>query len=397
MFEKELFKGKMKTSDSLGFYQDLFSAKSTDERILKVSQNGGVVSTLLIHALERGIIDGALLTGVDENWYPKPFITRTPEEILSCTGSKYTISPTLSIYKNAVEVFELGKLAFVGMPCQIKAARKLQLSSPLSTENGKFTLIIGLFCYSNYSYDLMRVYVQEQLGIPLNTVKKIDVSRGKFYVYKNDGSVVETPIKNTKKYDWSSCRYCKDYCAETADISIGSVGAYKNDWNSVILRTDIGKELFNEAVGAKKIKISQEIDQMKIEKESMRKKTRITILDQETLDTMQLLDVSNLEIKTYSTIMSLGLASSSMLSKIMNAEENEIKKTLSKLIQRDWVIKNDGCYSTVNPTLVINKEISNLRSEFLKKIGNLKNVVLPNLETLYAQNNHIKYEDLDLI
>lgn len=397
MFEKELFKGKMKTSDSLGIYQDILAARSTDDKILEVSQNGGIVSTLLIHALKSGIIDGALLTGVDESWNPKPLIARTPEEILSCTGSRYTISPTLSIYKNAVEVFELGNLAFVGMPCQIKAVRKLQLTSPLSTQNGRFALIIGLFCYSNYSYDLMSVYVQQQLGIPLNTVKKIDISNGKFYVYKNDDSVIETPIKDTKKYYWSSCRYCKDYTAETADISIGSVGAHENDWNSVILRTEVGKNLFDDAVEAKKIIISQKINQMKLEKESLRKKTRISLLDQETLNSLSFLGVTDSELKTYSTIMSLGFTNIKMLKKIMKSEENEIKNTLNKLIQREWIINDSGCYSTINPTIVITKEISRFRNEFNKKITNLKNVVLPNLETLYAQNNHIRFEDLDSI
>ncbi|MHA2007275.1 MAG: Coenzyme F420 hydrogenase/dehydrogenase, beta subunit C-terminal domain [Promethearchaeota archaeon] len=397
VFEEELFNGKVNKSYSLGFYQDLISAKSADKQVLKVAQNGGVVSSLLIHALEAGIIDGALLTGRDENWYPKPFIARTAEEILSCTGSKYTITPTLSIYKDAAEVFELGNLAFVGMPCQIKAVRKLQLSSPLSNEFGKFTLVIGLYCYSNYSYDLMKVYIQEELGISLKNVMKIDISKGKFYVYVDDGSVKEVPIKNTKKYDWKSCQYCKDFSAELADISIGSVGAYGDDWNSVIVRTDLGKNLFNGAVEAEKIITSNETDRASLEEKSLRKKTRLTQIDQSILDALLFLDVTDFEIKTYTTLMSLGFANTFTLSKIMNAEENSVERTLSKLKQREWIVNNNGLYSSANPTLVINNEISKLRKQFLKKIDNLKTGVLPDLETLYAQNNHVRHEDLDLI
>ncbi|MHA1242912.1 MAG: coenzyme F420 hydrogenase/dehydrogenase beta subunit N-terminal domain-containing protein [Promethearchaeota archaeon] len=128
MFEKELFNGDANKSYSIGHYQKLMAAKSNDETVLRRAQNGGVVSSLLIHALESGLIDGVLLTDKDDKWFPKPVIARTPDEILSCVGSKYTISPTLITYREAIREFKLEKLAFVGVPCQIHAVRKLQLS-----------------------------------------------------------------------------------------------------------------------------------------------------------------------------------------------------------------------------------------------------------------------------
>ena len=400
MFEKELFHDGVNKSYALGFYQKSVAAKSNDDYILKIAQNGGVVSSLLIHALDTGLIDGVLLTDRDEKWYPKPIIARTSNEILSCTGSKYTIAPTLSTYKDAINELKLEKLAFVGMPCQIQAVRKLQLFSPLSEEYGKFTLIIGLYCFSNYSYDLMNLFVQGELGVSLSNVKKIDISRGRFYVYTSNGLIKEVPIKETKKYSWPSCQYCKDYCAEFADISVGSVGASKNDWNSVLLRTDIGAKLFNDAVEAKKIISSKNIDLSKIEKETLRKKTRVTQIDKQILSAMQLLNISDFEIKTYTTLMSLGKASDSILSKIMKTEEIVVRNALQKLNQREWVIAANGSYSTVNPTLVINNEIYKLKQSFSKNIEKLKTEVLSNLEALYVQNNfsHIRHdENLDLI
>ncbi|MFX1374056.1 MAG: Coenzyme F420 hydrogenase/dehydrogenase, beta subunit C-terminal domain [Promethearchaeota archaeon] len=399
MFEKELFHNRTKKSDTIGFYQKSIAAKSNDDNILKVAQNGGVVSSLLIHALDTGLIDGVLLTDRDEKWYPKPTIARTSNEILLCTGSKYTIAPTLSTYKDAINELKIKKLAFVGMPCQIQAVRKLQLFSPLSEEYGKFTLIIGLYCFSNYSYDLMKLFVQEKLGVSLSSVKKIDISHGSFYVYMNNGLII-VPIKETKKYIWPSCQYCKDYCAEFADISVGSVGAFKNDWNSVILRTDIGVELFNDAVEVKKIISSNKIDLSKIEKESIRKKTRVTQIDKKILSTMQLFNISDFEIKTYMTLMSLGNASESKLSKIMKTEENVVRNILQKLNQREWVIAANGSYSAVSPTLVINNEIYKLKQNFFKSIEKLKTEVLSNLESLFIQNNfnHVRHDDiLDLV
>jgi coenzyme F420 hydrogenase subunit beta len=398
--KRELFHDGVKKSYPLGFYQDLVAAKSTKNEVLKVAQNGGIVSSLLIHALESGLIEGVILTDKDEEWFPKPVIARTPNEILSYAGSKYTITPTLSIYKDAINEFKLEKLAFVGLPCQIQSVRKLQLFSPLSKEYGKFTLIIGLYCYSNYSYDLMTKFVQGELGLPLKNVEKIDISRGKFYVYMKDGSHKVVPIQKTKKYTWKSCQYCKDYSAEIADISIGSVGAVKSDWNSVILRTDVGTKLFNEAVEAKEIITSNEIELNKIEKESLRKKTQLTHIDKEILSPLQLLNISEFEIRTYLTLMSLGSVDETILSEVMKVDKNTVKTAINKLKLRQWIIGTNDSYNTVNPKLVLNNEIYNLRKNFLEKIEKLKSEVLPNLETIYAQNNfkNLRYDDdLNLI
>lgn len=387
MFEKELFHGNGHENYSIGNYQKVYAAKSINEDVVVVTQNGGVVSTLLLHALDTGLIDGVLLTDRDDDWYPKPIIARSSDEILSCVGSKYTISPTLSVYADAINKYKLKKLAFVGMPCQIHAVRKLQLYSPLSDEFGKFTLVIGLYCYSNYTYDLMKSFVQKDLGVPLNDVKKFDVSGGKFFVYLKDGSIKKVPIKETKKYSWKSCQYCKDYSAELADISIGSVGALKNDWNSVLLRTDAGMKLFNETLESKKLISSQDLDFSIIEREALRKKIRVTKVDNKILNTLQTLNISDNEITTYTTLMSLGRATESILRKVMNTEADSIRDALTKLMQRDWVMSVNGTYRSVNPTLVLNNEIDKMRRNFLEKVENLKTIALPSLETRYAQNN----------
>jgi len=387
MFEEELFNGDASRSYSLGYYQKLVAAKNKDETISKRAQNGGVVSSLLIHALDSGSIDGVLLTNKDDKWFPKPVIARTPDEILACAGSKYTISPTLITYGEAIREYKLENLAFVGVPCQLQAVRKLQLSSPLSDEYGKFKLIIGLYCFSNYTYDLLKTFVQGELGIPLSNVEKIDVSEGKFYVYTKDESVKQVPIKLTKQYTWNSCNYCKDFSAELADISIGSVGVLSNEWNSVLLRTDIGVEIFNDAVKTNKIYSSDKVDLLKIEKTAFRKKTRITPIDEKTLNTMRMLDLSEFEIKTYASLMSLGQASESLLSEVMKVDKNKVVSALEILKENEWVISINGTFNSVAPTLVINNEISKLRKEFLEKIGKLNSEVLPKLESIFVRNN----------
>ncbi|MFX1594204.1 MAG: coenzyme F420 hydrogenase/dehydrogenase beta subunit N-terminal domain-containing protein, partial [Promethearchaeota archaeon] len=152
LFEKELFDKEAQKDFLLGNFQKIIAAKSTDNNILDNAQNGGVVTTLLIHALNTGLIDGVLMANKDENWNPTPIIAKTPEEVICAAGSIFAMTPTLSIYKEAVEKYKIENLGFVGLPCQIQAVRKFQLWPPLSDKYGKFKLIIGLFCSSNYSY-----------------------------------------------------------------------------------------------------------------------------------------------------------------------------------------------------------------------------------------------------
>ena len=395
LFDKELFHDGVNKNYTLGFYQKSTAAKSNDVNILKVAQNGGVVSSLLVHALEKGTIDGVLLTTRDENWHPKPIVARTSDEILSCAGSKYTIAPSVVTYKDAVYDLKLKSLAFVGMPCQIRAVRKLQLLSPLSEEYGKFKLIIGLYCSSNYSYDLMKLFVQGELRVPLSKVKKIDISLGKFKVFTKKGLTKEVAIKETKKYYWPSCQFCRDYSAEFADISIGSVGVSKNDWNSVLLRTDIGSSLFNDALKAKKIRSSNDLDLGRIEKEALRKKTKLPQIDEKLLNTIQLLNVSDTEVKLYTTLVSLGNATAPILSKMMNIEQDTVLEALQKLKHRRWIIAPNGSYKAVNPTIIFNNEIYKLKQNFFKSIDKLKTDALTKLEALYVQNNScsLRFDD----
>ncbi len=284
VFKKELFSSKASKNDLLGYYEKATLAKSTDKAILEVAQNAGVTTMLLIHALNTGLIDGALLTGKDEDWSPKPVVARTPEEILAAAGSIYSMVPSLRNYNTAVKEYKLEKLAFVCMPCQIQAVRKIQLCNPLSDNYGKITLIIGLFCSSNFSYDLLKNKVEEVIDKPINTVEKFDISRGKFFIYLKDGSEKQIPIKDTKVLRWSSCHHCKDYSAEYADISVGSVGAPSDDWNSVLIRTDVGAKLFNDTVKAKKISVDDKIELSRIEREAERKKTYLKEIENNLLN-----------------------------------------------------------------------------------------------------------------
>ena len=63
--------------------------------LAEVGQDGGLVSAILLYALERDIIDAALvsyLEGDGSTWKAKPGVARTKEDIIASAGSRYTYS-----------------------------------------------------------------------------------------------------------------------------------------------------------------------------------------------------------------------------------------------------------------------------------------------------------------
>ena len=138
----------------LGKYKLCVSARSTDKAILKKAQDGGIVTQLFKFALENNIIDGAIVAGPsDEPWRPRPFIATTVEELMMSPGTKYNISPQLSLIKEATRSYGLDKIGIVGTPCQMQAVRKGQLY-PVGLRDvpDKIALAIGIFCMENFPF-----------------------------------------------------------------------------------------------------------------------------------------------------------------------------------------------------------------------------------------------------
>ena len=133
--------------------------------------------------------------------------------------------------------------------------------------------------------------------------------------------------------------------------------------------------------------MSNDIDLSRIEREALRKKTKVPQIDKKILSSIQLLNVSDLEIKIYTALMSLGNATAPILSKIINIEQCKVRDILQKLKLRGWIIAPNGSYSAVNPTTVINNEVYELKQNFFKSIEVLKTEALTKLESLYVLNN----------
>jgi len=236
--------------DPFGTYKKAISARATDKAILKKSQDGGIVSASYIYGLENGLLDGVIVANTEKGFKAAPKIATTPEEVLKAAGTKYTVSPNVSVLKDAVREYALEKVGIVGTPCQVQAIRKL-MKYPMGFRHtdSKIALVMGIFCMENFPYEGMKAIVEQYAGVRMSDVLKTDIGKGKFWVYSKSGEVKTVALKDTHMYEQKSCHVCMDYTAELADISTGSVGS-PDGWSTIFVRTAKGEEYINKMIEA---------------------------------------------------------------------------------------------------------------------------------------------------
>jgi coenzyme F420 hydrogenase subunit beta len=246
------FLGRVRSADeAFGVHRRVLAAKSRLDEVLRVGQDGGFVTTLLWWALDKGVVDGAIVTGVgDEPWRAEPRLVTSKEEVLRCAGTKYAFSPNPLAIDEAIPRFTPGRemrVALVGTPCHIQAVRKAQFNR-LVRVVGQVRLLVGLACSESFDYEpFFKGKIEGELGIPLSDVAKTDV-KGRFILHLKSGETVSIPLKEAKKFARQPCTYCDDLTSELADLSAGCFGA--DGWTIVIVRSEEGEEVVNSLVDA---------------------------------------------------------------------------------------------------------------------------------------------------
>ena len=242
--ENFVFGRERKPEEEFGIYRRLVVAQATDERILKVRQDGGVATALLLFALEKGLIDGAVVSGTEPErpFYPLPKLATTTEDLLAAAGTKYFCSPNL-LPLTDVLAQKKTNVALVGTPCKIHAVRSMQMAG-MKKPSAPLKFLIGLMCSECFTYEgLMENHIRGKLGISLADIRKMNI-KGKMLI-STDAGVTPIPLAEIKQYARKSCSICEDFSSELADISVGGLGL--DGWTFTIIRTEKGDELFSKA------------------------------------------------------------------------------------------------------------------------------------------------------
>jgi len=225
-----------------GISKDIILARATDPKVHELGQDGGLVSAILIWALDHGYIDAALvsyLEGDGTSWKAIPGVATTPEEVLAAAGSRYTYSANTMAYAEAVEK-GAEKLALVGMSCQSSVPPVMTVRKAGKPAR-RFVLNIGLLCSKTFDDAIFEELFEAKYGLRKQDMVKMNI-KGVFQIWMRNGDYHEVPLKECHAWTREGCKLCPDFAAEHADISTGGIGAF-NDWTLTIIRTDLGREI----------------------------------------------------------------------------------------------------------------------------------------------------------
>jgi coenzyme F420 hydrogenase subunit beta len=224
-------------------------ARTTRPDILERAQDGGVVSALLVHGLETGAWQGAILGDVipDNRQVGRHKLAMTEHDVLSCAASRYTYSPNTLAFQEAMQR-DVKPVAVVGVPCQIDGVRLQQNSSIRSAMSSWYranvALTIGLFCSEAFTHESI-AKLGELIGVDAERIENINI-KGKVVVRLDDGEVINASLKQYRQWARPACLYCLDYSAEHADIGAGGIGL--DGWTYTLIRTEAGHRAFQAAV-----------------------------------------------------------------------------------------------------------------------------------------------------
>ena len=261
--------------DLLGNYLSIKAARSKTE--IKYRQSGGAVTAILLNALSSGLIDGVIALSEDR-WTHRPvsILITGAGELKQHAGSRYNWSvPILKAMKTAVIDRKLSRLAIIGTPCVVQAARRMTESShDLVLPFGKrIRLIVGLFCTESFNYySLMELVLKQQKNIQPYEITRMDV-KGKLEITLADDKIESIPLKEIDSAIQAGCHKCTDFTAIDADISAGSVGT-PDGWTTLCIRTDVGSCFIQSAEQSGMLEINKEVDIDAINRLALKKSSR---------------------------------------------------------------------------------------------------------------------------
>ena len=220
--DTHLFGRERTTEEVAGVSTDTLLVRATDPEILEVGQDGGLVSALLIWALEHDVIDAALVSDPRGGRLAPgrrcPAVATTRAEVLAAAGSRYTYSANPLAYPLAIEA-GAERIALVGMGCQSSAPPVMQARKAGKIAR-RLSLTIGLMCSKTFDDAIFPELFEAKYGIARADIAKMNI-KGVFQVWTRDGGYHEIPLKEAHAWTREGCTTCPDFAAEHADISTG--------------------------------------------------------------------------------------------------------------------------------------------------------------------------------
>ncbi|MEG4349068.1 Coenzyme F420 hydrogenase/dehydrogenase, beta subunit C-terminal domain [Microcoleus sp. LAD1_D5] len=226
-----------------GVSQNMMAARKKEP--IEGAQWTGIVSTIAIEMLEKGIVEGVVCVQNTEadRFQPMPIIARNREEILAAKVNKPTLSPNLSVLEQ-IEESGMKRLLVIGVGCQIQALRTVEKKLGLEK-----LYVLGTPCVDNVSRAGLQKFLDTTSRSPQTVVSYEFMQDFNVHFKHEDGSEEKVPFfglntKELKDVFAPSCLSCFDYVNSLADLVVGYMGA-PFGWQWIVVRNDTGQEMLD--------------------------------------------------------------------------------------------------------------------------------------------------------
>jgi len=254
----------------LGRVLEAFWMTSGQWRVRARSRSAGVVTSLALHLLESGEVDGMVIPGREGPWGSSHYVARSAEQLLNAVGNRVGKTATIRIggshVSNLAIVSSLRQLdaeeppdsrwGLVALPCETYSiARMRRLGFPFVQ---RLRYVIGLLCFTNLPTQAAALHRLEQSsGIGLGGLSSVRFE-GAVTVTNDQGESRALGLEEALASAPANCRRCSDTSAKHADISVGEAGA-GGGFVTVLARTEPGLEALRRARAAGYLRTARDL------------------------------------------------------------------------------------------------------------------------------------------
>lgn len=214
---------------------------------LEGAQWTGITTRLAERLLDTGEVDAVITMTADPDdvWRPKPVIVTKSSDLSQCRGMRMGYAPLVALVEPALQQ-GLHRLALIGIPCQVYAARALQ--PEWEREHGLTKLVvIGIPCSDNTTTERFHDFLALVAPEPKDVTYLEFCADYHVEIRTRQGQVRRIPFLKLPLSELPAdffpltCRTCVDYTNSLSDLTVGYMGGRGEQW--LIVRNDQGEQL----------------------------------------------------------------------------------------------------------------------------------------------------------
>lgn len=268
-------------NEKLGYYKSIYGAFVKEGSYREKATSGGFGTWIGVELLKKGLIDGVIHMKAaerenDHAAFYRYGISTTEGEIRQGSKTKYhvvEVSEVLNLIRNSGDK----KYLFIGLPCIVKAIRRVQLIDETIKNAIPYTaaLVCGHLKSVNWSLSLAwgnNIPPSELETLQYRTKgEQISIRSYCFTAFKKtakqDGIIKDSADVIGGKFNQGAlmlqaCNYCDDLVGETADLTIGDAWLAKYELdrmgtNLLIVRNQTIDQLIQQASSENRLFVDQ--------------------------------------------------------------------------------------------------------------------------------------------